>query len=136
MLARRGSGYAGRFRLVHRTRQSYRHGDHIQEFLFRAHRLRGPGYKPNQAGVAPAPAVFDEQRFLTLTQSLLDIQCLQPASVPWSTVRPGPMVVDRLIFFMYTPLEELGLTLLRSFTSAFKFSTSAASSNETLPMAQ
>lgn len=61
-------------------------------------------------------------------------------SVPYSdrearsTTIPGPMVVDRAIFFRNTPLEDAGLSLLMSPNRAIRLPFSASTSKLALPM--
>ena len=52
----------------------------------------------------------------------------------WSIVTPGPMVVDRVIFFIYTPLDAAGLAFLRSASTASRLPRIASGSKLILPM--
>src|SRR6185295_15613008 len=57
-------------------------------------------------------------------------------NVEWSTSTPGPIVEETDTFCMNTPFDDAGFALLRSVTSAAKFSLSALTSKLTLPMTQ
>ena len=53
-----------------------------------------------------------------------------------SIVKPGPIVVDKVIFLIYTPFDVVGLAFFMSCNSALRFSFKSSAENAIVPTEQ
>ena len=82
-----------------------------------------------------APAVFDDTGISIprYFKTRFFNQYCQTSREAASMDKPGPIVVDSVIFCRYTPLAEAGLAFFRSSSNASRFSLILSPSNPTWP---